>query len=59
MHAERGEDSLEVVLHRRPADPQLLADHPVVEALGGQGEVIVPITEGKLDFGPWQRVFYG
>jgi secondary thiamine-phosphate synthase enzyme len=22
-------------------------------------QVIVPITEGKLDFGPWQRVFYG
>jgi len=22
-------------------------------------EVIVPITEGQLDFGPWQRVFYG
>jgi secondary thiamine-phosphate synthase enzyme len=22
-------------------------------------EVIVPITEGKLDVGPWQRVFYG
>jgi len=22
-------------------------------------EVIVPITGGKLDFGPWQRVFYG
>ena len=22
-------------------------------------EVTVPITEGKLDFGPWQRVFYG
>ena len=22
-------------------------------------EVIIPITEGKLDFGPWQRVFYG
>ena len=22
-------------------------------------EVIVPITEGMLDFGPWQRVFYG
>src|SRR6202046_365192 len=21
-------------------------------------EVIVPITEGRLDFGPWQRVFY-
>ena len=22
-------------------------------------EVIVPITKGKLDLGPWQRVFYG
>jgi secondary thiamine-phosphate synthase enzyme len=22
-------------------------------------EAMVPITEGKLDLGPWQRVFYG
>jgi len=22
-------------------------------------EVIVPVTAGELDFGPWQRVFYG
>jgi secondary thiamine-phosphate synthase enzyme len=22
-------------------------------------EVVVPITAGKLDLGPWQRVFYG
>ncbi len=22
-------------------------------------EVIIPVTRGKLDFGPWQRVFYG
>lgn len=22
-------------------------------------EVVVPITAGRLDFGPWQRVFYG
>lgn len=22
-------------------------------------QVIVPVTQGKLDFGPWQRVFYG
>jgi len=22
-------------------------------------EVIIPITGGSLDFGPWQRVFYG
>ena len=21
--------------------------------------VIVPVTKGRLDFGPWQRVFYG
>jgi len=22
-------------------------------------EVIIPITKGALDFGPWQQVFYG
>ncbi len=22
-------------------------------------EVLVPVTAGRLDFGPWQRVFYG
>ncbi len=22
-------------------------------------EVIVPVTKGRCDFGPWQRVFYG
>ncbi len=22
-------------------------------------EVILPITDGRLDLGPWQRVFYG
>ena len=22
-------------------------------------EVIVPVTAGKLDLGPWQRIFYG
>lgn len=22
-------------------------------------EVIVPVTHGKLDLGPWQRIFYG
>lgn len=22
-------------------------------------QVIVPVTQGRLDFGPWQRVFYG
>ncbi|HTY13277.1 MAG TPA: secondary thiamine-phosphate synthase enzyme YjbQ [Candidatus Omnitrophota bacterium] len=22
-------------------------------------EVVLPVTKGKLDFGPWQQVFYG
>ena len=22
-------------------------------------EVIVPVTKGKLDFGPWEQIFYG
>lgn len=22
-------------------------------------EVVVPVTSGKLDFGPWQQIFYG
>jgi thiamine phosphate synthase YjbQ (UPF0047 family) len=22
-------------------------------------EVVVVITEGKLDFGPWEQIFYG
>ncbi len=22
-------------------------------------EVVVAITEGRLDFGPWERIFYG
>jgi secondary thiamine-phosphate synthase enzyme len=22
-------------------------------------QVMIPVTEGKLDFGPWQQIFYG
>lgn len=22
-------------------------------------EVVVAVTDGKLDFGPWERIFYG
>jgi len=22
-------------------------------------EVVVAVTEGKLDFGPWEQIFYG
>ena len=29
-----------------------------LKALLVHHQVIVPITEGKLDFGPWQRIFY-
>jgi len=29
-----------------------------LKALMIHQEVIVPITAGKLDFGPWQRIFY-
>ena len=29
-----------------------------LKALLVHHEVIVPITSGKLDFGPWQRIFY-
>ena len=28
-------------------------------AAGIVAEVIVPVTDGALDLGPWQRVFYG
>ena len=33
------------------------AAHPRSLTVGH--EVIVPITDGSLDLGPWQRVFYG
>ncbi len=29
-----------------------------LKALLVHHEVLVPITDGKLDFGPWQRIFY-
>ncbi len=32
---------------------------PHLRSLTVGHEVIVPVTKGKLDFGPWQRVFYG
>ena len=24
-----------------------------------RGQVVVAITEGRLDFGPWEQIFYG
>ena len=29
-----------------------------LKALLVHHQVIVPVTEGRLDFGPWQRIFY-
>src|SRR5260370_34724385 len=43
LHNETGEDNA--------------AAHPPSRTIGH--EVIVPITGGKLDLGPWQRQFYG
>ncbi len=42
-HHRTGEDNADAHLKR------MLLGH----------QVIVPVTEGKLDFGPWERVHYG
>jgi thiamine phosphate synthase YjbQ (UPF0047 family) len=31
--------------------------HPKREVIGC--EVVVAVTNGKLDFGPWEQIFYG
>lgn len=37
-----------------------LRDSGIEEGLALAGrEVVVAITGGKLDFGPWERIFYG
>ncbi|MDQ6781403.1 MAG: secondary thiamine-phosphate synthase enzyme YjbQ [Candidatus Eremiobacteraeota bacterium] len=42
-HHQTGEDNADAHLKR------MLLGH----------QVLVPVTEGKLDFGPWERVHYG
>lgn len=42
-HHETGEDNADAHLKR------MLLGH----------QVVVPVTDGKLDFGPWERVHYG
>ena len=40
----------------------ILADYLIERELGRGGmgrEAVVAVTEGKLDFGPWERIFYG
>ena len=42
--------------------PEIMVD--TIEAvyqrmLGRDIEVVVAVTDGKLDFGPWEQIFYG
>ena len=48
--------------------PGLLRRHAVGDPLFGlelemgadlAGQVVVAVTKGKLDFGPWEQIFYG
>ncbi len=48
--------SSEVYHHNRTGEDN--ADAHMKRQLMGR-EVVVAITEGKLDFGPWEQIFYG
>lgn len=40
----------------------ILDDYRIEKELGRGGmgrEVVVAVTAGKLDFGPWEQIFYG
>jgi secondary thiamine-phosphate synthase enzyme len=43
-------------LHNRTGEDN--ADAHLKRQIMGR-EVVVAITKGKLDFGPWERIFYG
>src|ERR1700748_663979 len=43
-------------LHNRTGEDN--ADAPMKRQILGR-EVVVAITNGKLDFGPWEQIFYG
>ena len=51
-HPARGDD----YLHNRTGEDNGAAH---LRNLTIGHEVIVPVTEGELDLGPWQRIFYG
>jgi len=53
MHPARGDD----YHHNRRTGEDNAAAH--LRSLTVGHEVIIPVTNGRLDFGPWQRVFYG
>jgi thiamine phosphate synthase YjbQ (UPF0047 family) len=39
-----------------PRQPRLDVPRALRQVMGR--EVVVAITEGKLDFGPWEQIFY-
>ncbi|HLS89414.1 MAG: secondary thiamine-phosphate synthase enzyme YjbQ [Limnochordales bacterium] len=43
--------------HNRGTGEDNAAAHLRSLTMGHQ--VVIPVTDGRLDFGPWQRVFYG
>ena len=51
-HPGRGDD----YLHNRTGEDNGAAH---LRSLTMGHEVIIPVTTGQLDLGPWQRVFYG
>ncbi|MBO2519513.1 MULTISPECIES: secondary thiamine-phosphate synthase enzyme YjbQ [Limnochorda] len=51
-HPSRGDD----YLHNRTGEDNGAAH---LRSLTIGHEVIVPVTKGRLDLGPWQRIFYG
>jgi secondary thiamine-phosphate synthase enzyme len=48
--------SAQVYLHNRTGEDN--ADAHMKRQVMGR-EVVVAITKGKLDFGPWEQIFYG
>ena len=48
----------EPVSHYRHNDGEDNADAHLKRQIMGR-EVMVAITDGKLDFGPWEQIFYG
>jgi thiamine phosphate synthase YjbQ (UPF0047 family) len=45
-------------LRRIPVTGQYNVDDELREQILFHHQVMVPVTDGKLDLGPWQQVFY-
>ena len=52
QHNRTGEDNADAHL-KRNATRQVARDGPLSEA------VVVSVTNGRLDFGTWERIYYG